>query len=58
MSSVVFSDTKRTDTAPTALHRMEIAVDNAFEQHPLALRSEADSSDISTGKVSQIFSFY
>ncbi|KAH9985086.1 hypothetical protein BJV77DRAFT_139589 [Russula vinacea] len=47
-SSLVISKTKQTDAAPTTLHRIEIAVDTAFEQHPTAQITDDDSSDIST----------
>ena len=49
-SSLVFSKTKQTDAVPTTLHRIEIAVDTAFEQHPTAQITDDDSSDISTGE--------
>jgi len=50
VSNLEFSETKRTDTAPTTLHRIEIAVDMAFEQHPTAQICDDDLSDISTSE--------
>jgi hypothetical protein len=49
-SSLAFSNTKQTDTAPTTLQQIEIAVDKASgEHHPTAQISVDDSSDIRTG---------
>jgi hypothetical protein len=48
VSSLVFSKTKQTDTAPTMRHRIEIAVDTAFEHHPTAQIVDDNSSDIRT----------
>ena len=50
MSRLAFSKTKQTDVAPTTPHRIEIAVDTAFEQHPTAQITDDDSSDVTTGE--------
>ncbi|KAH9985091.1 hypothetical protein BJV77DRAFT_1071623 [Russula vinacea] len=49
LSSLVFSKTKRTDTAPTALDRIEVTVQTAvtaIEQHSTGHISDHDSSTI------------
>ena len=50
VSSLVLSKTKRTDTAATMLHRVEIAMDTTVEQQLTAEISDDDSSDISIGE--------
>jgi hypothetical protein len=50
VSSLVLSKTKRTDTAATMPHRVEIAMDTTVEQQPTAEISDDNSSDISKGE--------
>ncbi|KAH9993639.1 hypothetical protein BJV77DRAFT_1067218 [Russula vinacea] len=46
VSRLASPNTKQTDAAPTTPHRIEIAMDTAFEQHPTAQIADDDSSDI------------
>ena len=58
VSRLASPNTKQTDAAPTTPHRIEIAVDTAFEQHPTAQIADGDSSDINIGEpVSWIVGF-
>jgi hypothetical protein len=47
VSSLVFTKTRQTDTAPITSHRIEIAVDMAFEQRPTAQKADGVVFDIS-----------
>ncbi|KAH9985083.1 hypothetical protein BJV77DRAFT_139391 [Russula vinacea] len=47
VSSLVFTKTRQTDTAPITSHRIEIAVDMAFEQHSAAQKVDGVSFDMS-----------
>jgi hypothetical protein len=50
VSSLVFSKTKQADLASTTLHRVEIPMDPAFEQHQTAQIPNDHSSGISAGE--------
>jgi hypothetical protein len=50
VSSLVFTKTRQTDTAPITSHRIEIAVDMAFEQHSAAQKADGVSFDMSKGE--------
>ena len=49
-TTILFSKTKRTDTAPTARDRVEIVIHTSFEQHPTSLVSGDDSSTVGIGE--------
>jgi hypothetical protein len=46
MSNLVFSKTKRSDPAPTALDRVEVATHQAFGQHSTGSKNDDDSPTI------------
>ncbi len=52
MSDLVFSKTKRSDPAPTALDRVQVATHKAFGQHLTGSKNDDDSSSvIGTGEL-------
>jgi len=52
MSNLVFSKTKRSDPAPTALDRVQVATHKAFGQHSTGSKNDDDSSSvIGTGEL-------
>ncbi len=46
MDSLVFSQTKRTETAPTALERVEVSMHRASKLHPTGSKNDDDSSTV------------
>ena len=46
LSSLVFSKTKRTDTAPTTLDQIKMTVNRAFEQRSTGLKNDGDSATV------------
>jgi hypothetical protein len=46
LSTLVFSKTKRTDAAPTTLDRINMSVNEAFEQRSTASKNDGDSSTV------------
>jgi len=52
MSNLVFSKTKRSDPAPTALDRVQVVTHKAFGQHSTGSKNDDDSSSvIGTGEL-------
>ena len=48
LSGLVFSKTKRTDTATTTLDRIKVSVSRAFEQRSTGSKNDGDSSTVSS----------